>query len=162
MATLIWLPEEVAAACGADADLHYPLEGGGVLLGYRVADELVVTAVIGGGSAALRTRTSYRPDVKWQNAQIAKHYERSGRRDEYLGDWHSHPDTETAYLSSDDRAVLRRIIRTPQARCPNPVMGVLAGGRFNWRMSAWSAELRQRWFGSRLVLQPLEVTTYTP
>jgi integrative and conjugative element protein (TIGR02256 family) len=161
MAALIWLPEELAAACGADADLHYPMETGGVLLGYRVDEQLVVTAMITGGSEGLRTRTSYRPDLDWQNARIAEHYERSGRRDEYLGDWHSHPDTETAYLSSDDRAVLKKIIRTPQARCPSPVMGVLAGERFSWRMSAWSAELRQWWFGSRLMLRPLNVRTYT-
>jgi integrative and conjugative element protein (TIGR02256 family) len=160
MAALIWLPEELSAACEADANLHYPLESGGALLGYRVDDQLVVTAMIRGGSGALRTQTSYRPDLDWQNARIAEHYERSGRRDEYLGDWHSHPDTETAYLSSEDRAVLKKIIRATEARCPSPVMAVLAGGPFNWTMSAWSAELRQRWFGSRLMLRPLGVRTY--
>lgn len=160
MAALIWLPEEIAAACAADADRHYPLESGGVLLGYRVDDQVVVTAMITGGDGGLRTRTSYRPDLGWQNAQIAAHYELSERRDEYLGDWHTHPDTTTAYLSAADRTVLKRIIRTPQARCPKPVMAVLAGAHSSWRMSAWSAELRQRWFGSSVTLKPLDVRTY--
>jgi integrative and conjugative element protein (TIGR02256 family) len=48
-----------------------------VLLGYRVDEQLVVTAMITGGRGALRTRTSYQPDLQWQNARIAEHYERS-------------------------------------------------------------------------------------
>jgi integrative and conjugative element protein (TIGR02256 family) len=161
MASLIWMPKRVMSACAADADLYYPLESGGAFLGYRVGGEIVVTEMVTGGLDALRTRASYQPDVSWQNARIAEHYARSGRKDEYLGDWHSHPDTQKAYLSRDDHVVLRKIIRTPGARCPRPVMSVLAGTKSNWSMTIWSAALtRRRWLGQRLLVTPESLAQY--
>lgn len=158
---MIWIPDEVVSACAADADRYYPNESGGAFLGYENDGVLVVTAAIGGGTNALRRPTAYEPDVIWQNARIAEHYEASGRRDSYLGDWHSHPDTTRAYLSRDDRAVLKKIIKCPDARASRPVMCVLVGTRGGWRMYGWRAELRSGfWFGGSVRLQEAELTIF--
>lgn len=146
MQPIIWIGNSVLASCRADADAHFPLESGGVFVGYETGDAVVVTAMIPGGEQALRTRWAYAPDTDWQNARIAEHYERSGRLDTYLGDWHSHPGTERAYLSGDDRAVLKKIIRSPQTRLNHPLMCVLVGNKGDWRMHGWRASLRTRRF----------------
>jgi hypothetical protein len=43
-----------------------------------------------------------------------------------------------------DRRVLRRIIETPSARAPAPLMLLLHGARTEWRATAWVAELKCR------------------
>jgi integrative and conjugative element protein (TIGR02256 family) len=141
---LIWLPLEIRRACTRDADRYFPLESGGVFMGYSTGEDLVITAMILGGKSALRTRTSYEPDLDWQNRQIAAHYEASGRRDAYLGDWHSHPNTKIAYMSGDDRAVMRRIIRSPEARNSAPVMMIFAGVPKAWKEAAWQGRITKR------------------
>ena len=68
------------------------------------------------------------PDAVYQQKQIAKIYQESGRRVNYLGDWHTHPGT-APYLSWRDRRTLRHISRTGSARQSNPVMLVLGYGQ---------------------------------
>lgn len=161
MQPVIWIGNSVLASCCADADEHFPLESGGVFLGYETGDAVVITAMIPGGEQALRTRWAYAPDTDWQNARIAEHYERSGRLDTYLGDWHSHPGTERAYLSGDDRAVLKKIIKSPDTRSQYPLMCVLAGSVSNWEMHGWRARLRTHkyWFDS-VDLTPATIATF--
>lgn len=112
-------------------------------MGYQAGSSFVITAMVPGGADALRTSCSYAPDSVWQNAAIAAHYDRSGRTDTYLGDWHSHPDTDGAYLSADDRAVIRKIIRHRAARAPEPLMLVLCGSPERWRFEGWVGSMRR-------------------
>lgn len=162
MSPLIWFPDAVRRACAADANQHFPNESGGAFMGYESDGAVVITAMIPGGANARRTPTSYEPDVRWQNCQIGLHYEESGRLDTYLGDWHSHPNTKRAYLSWDDRAVLKKIILDPAARAPRPVMMILAGSRGGWHEHAWRARLGH-WliFSDRLRLDPVQLRVFT-
>lgn len=131
--------------CVTLAEKQYPLESGGVLMGWR-SNEItaVVTAMIGPGPKALHERYAFQPDQDWQNEQIALHYERSGRRETYLGDWHTHPDARNGTLSWTDRNVIGRIIAAPAARCPVPVMMILWGAPKSWSLSMWQGRLRPR------------------
>src|SRR3546814_7384631 len=70
---------------------------------------------------------------------------RSGRRETYLGDWHTHPDG-TDVLSRADKATLRRIARTPDARAPRPVMLIANGEPEQWRIAGFVGSLAQRLF----------------
>ncbi len=142
---LVYLPQAVLSTCREEAEKHYPFESGGTFMGYIQEDYAVVEALIPPGPKAERTRYGFAPDHEWQLLEIARRYEQSGRRTTYLGDWHSHPNAGSGELSAKDRAVLRRIIRTEDARCSNPLMAILWGSSTSlWSLSVWSACLARR------------------
>lgn len=122
--TNVWLGKGIAASLLREAGEHAPLETGGVLLGWRSAEHICVTNVIGPGPSALRDKTSFVPDAEWQSEQIARLYSDSGRRLAYLGDWHTHPGASPT-PSARDRQTLCTIARHPAARCPLPIMLIM-------------------------------------
>lgn len=156
---VVWIPQNVVQACFEEASDKFPLETGGTFMGWWAdADTAVITAVVGPGPNAHHGRHSFQPDEAWQLDQIARHYAASGRRETYLGDWHSHPDISRGTLSWIDRRVLRRVITTPSARCPSPLMAIVWGQSDDWQLTVWRARLRPRpllW--DRLVLEQASV-----
>ena len=141
----VWLRHGVAPSMMEEASAKYPLETGGVLMGYWVDDSVaVVTQAIGPGLRADHQRHGFAPDQEWQTAKIAEWYRVSGRHDTYLGDWHTHPDETYAYLSRKDRAVLYRIATAPKARAPTPLMTVLLGSPDKWLIKIWRGRAARR------------------
>ena len=139
-----------------EASSHAPYETGGLLLGYRHSpQELVITDIIGAGPTAIHRRTSFQPDSDWQTAELARRYAAADRRLHYLGDWHSHPGG-TSTLSATDRRTMRCIARSDEARCPQPIMVVLAGEE-PWTFVARQLRTRQRW---RNPLEELPIKLY--
>lgn len=143
----VWIEQDLVDRLAAEADRLYPQETGGVFLGYWDADgpDAVITAIIGPGPDAVHRTHGFIPDYGYQETRIAEHYEASGRRHTYLGDWHTHPDTNHARLSWRDRRTLARIAAAPEARIPVPLMGVLTGGPEDWTATIWKGERRPRW-----------------
>lgn len=139
--------------CETEANLHYPQETGGALMGYWLQDTVVITAAIGPGPEARRTRYSYEPDHEWQNAHIAQLYRESGRRETYLGDWHTHPNAESGRLSPVDRKVLRTLINSAAARVPQPLMGIMYGRPGEWSLAVWKGSLKPRLLWPRLLIE---------
>jgi integrative and conjugative element protein (TIGR02256 family) len=131
----IWIPQTLADQMSHEASLWAPLETGGSLMGY-LSDQcdIVVTALVPPGPCAKRTRISFAPDTAFQIAAIARLYEASGRMDNYLGDWHTHPGGRPT-LSSRDRKTLEQIARWKPARSITPVMVILSGQR--WQVTPW-------------------------
>lgn len=115
----------------------FPLETGGVLIGYWAADvkDVVVTAATGPGPNALHGEMGFVPDSAVQTEVVSRHYAASGRRHVYLGDWHSHPDGGRK-LSRLDVRTLRAISADPAARIRSPLMAVLFGADV-WRIQLW-------------------------
>ncbi len=134
-----WIPSDIQTALRDEAEIFSPLETGGVLLGYWAVgtSEAVVTRIVGAGPDAIHRENHFVPDYEFQETDIARHYEESGRKLEYLGDWHSHPGGQ-GYLSDVDRKTLLRIGKTKSARVEEPLMLVLAGGP-EWTIHAWQA-----------------------
>ena len=124
--------------------------------------EVVITSLIGPGPEADHGQHYFEPDQKWQLTEIAAHYERSGRRETYLGDWHSHPGAATGRVSYTDRRVLRRIINTPQARAETPLMAIFFGDRDGgWNLEMWCAQLTpRRLLWPKLVMKHLDTQLY--
>lgn len=150
----IWITRERLEAMIAEADRTYPLETGGVFMGYwsGCGHDAVITEVVGPGPDAIHKAHGFIPDYPYQEERIADHYGASGRRHTYLGDWHTHPDTKQTRLSWQDRRTLGRIAFCPKARSPIPVMGVFAGTPDNWVATIWKGERRRignYFFGSR-------------
>jgi integrative and conjugative element protein (TIGR02256 family) len=142
---VVWLPTRLQEHLIAEANRFEDIETGGVLMGYWYTPAiLVVTANIDGGPNALHEPHAFAPDQDWQITEIARHYHASGRRETYIGDWHTHPGANSGHLSWKDRRILRRIINTPAARAPHPLMVVLHGSRDAWQLTGWVASLKTR------------------
>jgi integrative and conjugative element protein (TIGR02256 family) len=135
VAETCWFALSAAHAICADADLYAPLETGGVLMGYFASKAAVVTHAVLGGYSATRTSSSFEPDYEFQQIEIDRIYEQSGRNCTYLGDWHSHP-LGSSELSREDERTLRRIARTYSARLRSPLMLILGDGD-SWGFGVW-------------------------
>lgn len=120
----VWIADGALAAVREEAARHAEEETGGMLLGYRSGDAVVV-AVVGPGPAARRTASTFMPDAGWQQDRLAEIYAASGRTTGYLGDWHTHPGGRPV-LSPQDRRTLRRTAGHRPAREPRPLSAVLA------------------------------------
>jgi integrative and conjugative element protein (TIGR02256 family) len=127
-APLVWFATEVVVEMAAEAARTFPLETGGVLMGYTdtSGEQIVVRACTGPGTLAVHGGSNFVPDHEFHEREVARIYAASGRIWSYLGDWHSHPDGRL-FLSSDDRKTLGRIARSVNARVPTPIMTVIAG-----------------------------------
>lgn len=148
----VWLPADLLNAMAEEATEKWPLETGGVLLGYIGIDSgTVVTHVVGPGSHARHLSDRFEPDAEFHEQEIARFYNASGRISTYLGDWHSHPKGG-GKPSERDRKTAKKIARTGSARAPFPLMLILRpdGGRWIPRV--------HRWCGSDLVEIPGRVS----
>lgn len=152
---VLWMSKSVLKTCLDEADREYPMESGGTFMGWWADEEtVVISTVIGPGPKAVRGPFSFQPDQNWQLEKIAEHYAASGRKETYLGDWHSHPNAVDGQLSWRDRTVLRRIIQSASARCPAPIMLIVWGNPERHNISAWAARFEAR----RLLWDQLVVT----
>jgi integrative and conjugative element protein (TIGR02256 family) len=149
----LWLPEHLRDALVLQGVDNAPYETGGILLGYELVDELavVVTDLVGPGPTASYSRGEFVPDGLWQEHQVARIYERSGRRTTYLGDWHSHPDGSPTPSRRDHRTA-RAIGRHAPARMPRPVMLIAASGDEKWLVAAFRLRRRK--------LRPIKIKLY--
>lgn len=154
----LWLSDAHATAIRAEAEARFPLETGGVLVGYRggVAGT-VITDVVGPGAGARHGRTWFLPDHLYHEQEVARLYQQSGRLHVYLGDWHSHPNGPTS-LSSKDTRTLRRIASDAHARVREPVMLVVAGSpNRGWALACFQVT-DVRWL--RLNVEQLELASF--
>jgi integrative and conjugative element protein (TIGR02256 family) len=151
-ARLAWWRRSALTAALAEAGRAFPQETGGVLLGWAgPAGDVVVDQVLGPGPGAIHAARSFHPDAAWQQEQIVAAYQASGRRLEYLGDWHTHP-SGLATPSSRDLATLRHIARHAEVRAPRPVMAIFAGGT-KWRLGIQRLNGPRAWRAKRLQLR---------
>lgn len=118
-----------------------------MLVGYRVETDgvldFVLTAIVPAGPRAERARSRFLPDGRWQQQRLERIYERSGRRETYLGDWHSHPGGAVR-PSRLDRKTYVRVARDRKARTPYPLIVITNVASPRRVPSAWV--LRRRRF----------------
>jgi integrative and conjugative element protein (TIGR02256 family) len=159
---IAWISSVTLGLLTSEADQSYPLETGGVLIGYWANENTaVVTAGMGPGPASVHGRYSYRHDHVWEASQIALHYERSGRAEVYIGDRHTHPDASSGNLSFVDRYSIRRVIKAREARLSHPLMTVLFGKPANWQIATWGGQFKSAWpWGQRLQVNPIDLQEF--
>lgn len=95
----LWVPKPAIEEIQFLANRKYPLETGGVLLGYtddEKSGDVVIVAITGPGPGAIHTETTFEPDHDYQAQEIARIYRASQGANAYLGDWHTHPRTTAA------------------------------------------------------------------
>jgi len=129
---LVWLPRDLLRELCTQAERERPSETGGMLLGWRVGDEIAIVSAIAAGPGAKHTRESFEADGPWQQEQLAAAYEESGRTVTYLGDWHSHP-RGPARPSARDRQTAALVAGCADARAPEPLTVILHRRSRRWR-----------------------------
>jgi integrative and conjugative element protein (TIGR02256 family) len=123
---------------GSLANEKYPLETGGVLIGYTGGFEgadVVIVSITGPGPNAYHTETRFEPDHEYQTQEIARIYRASKGVNTYLGDWHTHPNS-AADLSRRDKKTLKHIAGHGPARMARPIMAIL-GDHSPWALKVW-------------------------
>lgn len=155
----LWLAASARERMETEADRTYPLETGGILVGYPTAQGPVVIDVIGPGPNASFRRRRFVPDAAYQERQLAALYEASGRLHTYLGDWHTHPDGIAA-PSWLDRRTLHRIARSPSARAPEPIMIILTGRPGCWKLGGFQLLHQKRSWWRQRKLERLDERIY--
>lgn len=162
MGERFWLPGSVFSQMVDLAMARFPLETGGMLLGYEAENgEAVVTAIIGPGPKARHRRFRFAPDADYQQAELDAHFWRTDGRETYLGDWHTHP-RGTPSLSFLDKRTLARIARTPSSGTVNPIMAILAGEKEIWNIGVVRLlRCKRRFFINDYQLAVLSPSVYT-
>lgn len=134
----IWLSDIAVEAMVAEASQAAPNETGGMLLGWENVErnEIVIWTVLGPGPSAMHTPTSFKPDGAWQQDELAATYTRTDGLITYLGDWHVHPNGGFA-LSRRDHRTMAKTASHSEARCPRPLMGLLAYEDDSYNVGVW-------------------------
>ncbi len=118
------------------AENHHPYETGGMLIGYEADNgEAVVSHLIGPGPGARHTRFGFVPDSEYQQAELEAHFHATKGKETYLGDWHTHPHSNSN-LSRVDKKTLARIAKTSTSGTRHPLMAILGGGTGTWVLGA--------------------------
>jgi len=134
----LWISEQALQDLAKEADRAYPLETGGVLIGYFAENgEPVVFSIVGPGPNAVHRRQRFMPDHDWQCLQLDEAFEQSSGKLVYVGDWHTHPDGSPR-MSWLDHRTLRVIARHSQAQVPHPLMLIGGGNPKKW---VWAGHL---------------------
>jgi integrative and conjugative element protein (TIGR02256 family) len=133
---VVWLSSDVMQLICKHARELSPLENGGIILGWRSGEDRIIADLRGPGPHALHGRHCFVPDHDWQVAEIHRAFEASDGELDYLGDWHSHPDS-VAEMSDLDSQTLLRITR----RVTGPLMLIVAGSGTEWSARCWKGQL---------------------
>jgi integrative and conjugative element protein (TIGR02256 family) len=154
-----WLEAGALAFIRNESKRKAPKETGGVLLGYFVEDDVVVTMATWPGPGAKHSLASYLPDCEFDRTEIARMYEETAGVITYLGDWHSHPKGGCG-LSEDDIITLANISNFKPAKVTAPVMLLGVKESRTWVPVAWRIQPSSE-TGFDYLLAPLDVVVFT-
>ena len=91
----IVLPESVWETIVAEVETSLSVETGGILLGYVNTDrKAIVVRATGPGRNAKRAATNFERSVEFVQAEIERAADEFGCRGLYLGEWHSHLESD--------------------------------------------------------------------
>jgi integrative and conjugative element protein (TIGR02256 family) len=141
----IVLPASLVDEMRTESERGLPNETGGVLVGHIDPDgRSRITAVVGPGPSALRTRNRFRRDGEYAQVEVDRLHRESDGRDDYLGEWHSHPQSVPA--SVVDRGSMEWIGTNERYHRDEPVLVIMQRtGDRAWR------PLTYRWVRGRLI-----------
>jgi len=132
--SIAWVASPALDAIHKLALKKFPLETGGLLMGYIAANgDYVISHVIGPGPDAIHLERSFIPDDKYQQTKLEDLFLSSNGKITYLGDWHTHPNG-LPFLSRTDKETLRRIALTPTSGIAHPLMCVLSISKADWEL----------------------------
>lgn len=144
----LWILDSELDILICEADKWFPLETGGLLLGY-IADnsEIIVTKITTSGPNSIHKKYKYFPDDVYDQEAVEKIFYDSKSIYNYLGDWHTHPNG-TGFLSGDDKKTMRIISKSEEAILASPSMLILFGNKSSWKLCAYNLiKSKRKWLG---------------
>lgn len=139
------LPHAVVEVMRAESERGLPFETGGVLVGHvDSAGRTLITGVVGPGPHAIRSPTKFTRDGEHSQAEVDRLHRESGGRDDYVGEWHSHP--ASVGPSGVDVCSMAWIGRNARYRRDQPLLIIMQ----RTRMREWRP-LMYRWIEDRLI-----------
>jgi integrative and conjugative element protein (TIGR02256 family) len=114
--------KQLLRLCGRSS----PCETGGILLGRysNALDYALVTSITNAPADSRSGRTWFVRGVRGLQSKIDNMWRR--KEGYYLGEWHFHPFGEPS-PSGTDSSQMREIARSPQYRCPEPILLIIGG-----------------------------------
>lgn len=103
-------------------------ETGGILIGKIIEERFIVPISIGPGSKAKKSKTSYSPDLQWQQTYLDKLYQKFSVN--YIGSYHLHPGNY-CHPSHQDLKTVKRIISDPEWNVAEAVFPILTKNEGN-------------------------------
>lgn len=115
----VFMCESAVTAMHSEIRKYRICETGGMLIGYRRDEQMVITHITGPGPNARHRLFSFTRDTEFCNRELERLYFQSSGVLTYLGEWHTHPLGEL-YPSAQDSREMRAIATTPsyQTTCP--------------------------------------------
>jgi integrative and conjugative element protein (TIGR02256 family) len=130
----IWISGFALESMRHLAQLQFPLETGGMLIGYVGENgESVVKNIIGPGPKARHGKFRFVPDGEYQQSALEDIFLKTEGKETYLGDWHTHPKggNTPSYI---DKMTLAKIAHEPASGTKNPIMAILGDGNPIWKI----------------------------
>lgn len=127
-----------------EAIAHLPSETGGILVGYELDANAIITHIIGAGPSGQHSLGSFMRDGTYSQVELEKLYDNSEGELNYWGEWHSHPRT-FPLPSSVDRSSMTEIATSQAYGFATPIL-IICERQQNrrWRLLAF------QWCGDSL------------
>ena len=108
---------------------HYPKEFGGIFIGSYINDyrEVVISDVLIPENYK-SSFLGFQPDPNDLNKQLKKIYQKHKQQIVYIGDWHSHPNSNNEYSQPDFKSI-KDIAKSPKVNTHNPILMIAAFGK---------------------------------
>lgn len=105
----------------------HPNEHGGILTGLKLPDCWIITDFETPDSVQA-SRTNFTRQVVHLNRYLADIYQQSKGHLQYLGEWHSHPDSSTRYSYQDEQS-MREISQDQGTKNVTPLLWIFRSGK---------------------------------
>jgi len=129
---MIYILKSIVKTIVRETSAHYPLETGGMLLGYIKEKNYYVLDLVEAGPNAVRKVNYFLPDGKYQQPILERKFNKSNGLITFLGDWHSHPNADS-YLSKLDMETLKNISEDDGAQITCPIFIIIGTSPLNVR-----------------------------
>lgn len=104
-----------------ESSIHSFKETGGVLIGYIVKNEIVITDCTDPGPDAKHQLFNFQRDVKYCNEILFEKHKQSNGVLGYLGEWHTHPFGKPIPSSQDNKSMFE-IAQTEHYQNDSPLL----------------------------------------
>lgn len=127
---MIFILKSLVKSILNETKVHYPLETGGMLVGYLKEKNYYILDIIDAGPEAIHKTDYFLPDGKYQQPILEQKFFKSNGKVTFLGDWHSHPNADS-YLSKLDMETLKNISEDEGAQITCPIFIIIGTSPLN-------------------------------
>jgi len=140
----VLIPASVRAALAGHAGSIPGCETGGILLGHRANDTTIqITRASPPGPRAKHRPFSFARDTRFLQRYLDDLHDRSGGKEDYVGEWHVHQALD-APPSRTDRRSLWRIASRRNYATENPVLVIVEHTPLERRIRAYGFEIKPK------------------